>query len=87
MDKDASMGHGTKGLQLWLEPGNVVTEEGERGESGRWRLGSQINPSPTLPSFLLPNIVLYLGIPCALVKLMEMRPKCEGKKCGENQRK
>jgi hypothetical protein len=29
------------------------------------------NPSPTLPSFPLPNPILYLGIPCALVKLME----------------
>ncbi len=27
-----------KGLQLRLELGNVVTREGERGESGSWRL-------------------------------------------------
>ncbi len=27
-----------KGLQLRLELGNVVTGEGERGESGSWRL-------------------------------------------------
>ncbi len=27
-----------KGLQLRLEFGNVVTGEGERGESGSWRL-------------------------------------------------
>ncbi len=25
----------------------------------------------TFPSFSLPNLILYLGIPCALVKLME----------------
>jgi hypothetical protein len=30
---------GTRGLQLRLELGNVVTGEGERGESGSWRLG------------------------------------------------
>jgi hypothetical protein len=29
------------------------------------------NLSPTLASFSLPNPILYLGIPCALVKLME----------------
>jgi hypothetical protein len=28
----------SKGLQLRLELGNVVTGEGERGESGSWRL-------------------------------------------------
>ena len=33
-----SIGHGSKGLQLRLELGNVVTGEGERGESGSWRL-------------------------------------------------
>ena len=27
-----------KGLKLRLELGNIVTGEGERGESGRWRL-------------------------------------------------
>ncbi len=30
--------HIANGLQLRLEPGNVVTGEGERGESGSWRL-------------------------------------------------
>jgi hypothetical protein len=31
-----------KGLQLRLELGNVVTGEGERGESGSWRLPRRI---------------------------------------------
>jgi hypothetical protein len=34
-------------------------------------VGGKANLSPTLPSFSLPNPILYLGIPCALVKLME----------------
>ena len=44
------------------------------------------SPSPTIPSFPLHNPILYLGIPCALVKLMEgnlsMREQNKRSRCG-----
>ncbi len=43
----------------------VSASQPRHGEAARGDLSS------TLPSFSLPNLILYLGIPCALVKLME----------------
>jgi hypothetical protein len=46
-----------------MADGNLLLDEGTKKVTP--------NLSPTLPSFSLPNPILYLGIPCALVKLME----------------
>jgi hypothetical protein len=70
--------HKTASPHAWVKGGRrEVGWEGGGGRSARCPMdtcsGSECTQTslPTLPSFSLPNPILYLGIPCALVKFME----------------